>query len=268
VVTWRLMNLLPVAVAAAALVSLAGVSPVEARAADDLESTAEARALFEDGLAHADAGRWSEAADRFERARLLRPSPEITYNLTTALVHQGKLVRASELLRQVLAEPQATPPVKEASTARLAELLPRLAHLTIEVPAAAAGTTVVVDQRPFDAARLGVALPMDPTVHSLELRRGQALVERREVTLREGERRTVSLDKGGPGSALVFSDPGLLAKDVAPPAAADRPSGRSRAWIWAAVGALAIGVTTTAIIASRDSPAPPAGNVDTWTLGR
>jgi hypothetical protein len=231
-----------------------------------VDQTAAARALFEEGLSHGDAGRWAEAADRFERARLLRPSPEITYNLTTALVHEGKLVRASEHLRRLMDEPQAPPPVREAAGARLAELLPRLAHLTIEAPGTPDGPVgaVVVDQQPIDAARLGVPLPMDPASHRIELHQGSAVVEVQVVTLREGERRTITLQKRGPG--LTF-DTKASAHDPSSPAPT-APSSPSRAWAWALVGALAVGVTTTAVLVSRDGPAPPAGNVDTWTLGR
>jgi hypothetical protein len=142
--------------------------------------------------------------------------------------------------------------VREAAAARLGDLLPRLAHLTIEVPAGLQGATVLVDKRPVDPDRLATAMPLDPTSHRIEVHRGSALVEVQGVTLREGERRTVTLGMTAPAMA-------------AQPAA--EPAPRSHAWAWALVGALAVGVTTTAVLATRDGPSPPAGNVDTWKLG-
>jgi hypothetical protein len=228
---------------------------------------AAARALFTEGLTHADAGRWEAAADRFERARALRPSPAITYNLSTALVHKGQLVRASELLREVLAEPQVAPPVRNAANTRLGALLPRLAHLTVELPVASpSGLHVLIDQRPVDTARLGVPLPVDPAAHSLELRRGLARLDQKDVVLKEGERRTVRLGAADVAEAVAVDVVDVRAATEAnatPPAPAS-----SRAWIWAVAGAVAAGTATALVLATRDGGAPPAGNAGTWTLGR
>jgi hypothetical protein len=233
---------------------------------DESQREAAARALFQEGLTHADAGRWGQAADRFEQARLLRSSPEISYNLATALVHQDKLVRATELLRPLSADASAPPAVRAAATGRLAELLPRLAHLTIQAPGGSTDSaTVLIDQQPLDAARLGVPLPVDPARHRIELRRGASLIETQTVTLAEGQRQTVTLQQGVPSLAL-FAQP-LQTTTNAASTPSTGPS-RSHAWAWALVGAMAVGLTTTALLVTRDSPAPPAGNVDTWTLGR
>src|SRR5690349_21617960 len=60
--------------------------------------TALARALFEEGVALADKGDWSAAADRFGRAYELKPTAGIAFNWSSALTKTGKLVQASELL--------------------------------------------------------------------------------------------------------------------------------------------------------------------------
>jgi hypothetical protein len=88
-----------------------------------VDHTAAARALFDQGLELLYVERWGEAADRFQRAHVLRPSPQIIYNLTTALVGMGRLVQASELAHQVSLDPSATPQVREASSARRDQLL-------------------------------------------------------------------------------------------------------------------------------------------------
>jgi hypothetical protein len=274
-------------------------------AREDLDTKAAARTLFEEGLAHADAHRWEQAADRFERASLLRPTPVIDYNLSSALVQVGDLVRASELLRQIAADPKASAEVKQAARAQLAELRPRLAYLRIDPPGdQLRQAKVVVDGHPFDAARLGVELPVNPASHSIELREGSLVVGSRTVLLREGEHRRVtpgpelprvqaarlqrmaaastSTGRGnGIGTATgttgTITTTNLLGAPGFDPRgddtsdsnslAAKAGQGRSRTWIWVTLGAVVAGVTTAVVIASRSDTAPPAGNAGTWMLG-
>jgi len=90
--------------------------------------TMRARALFAEGLDHADAGRWAEAADRFESARAIRDTPEITYNLTTALLELGQLARARRLLEPLASTAQGSPEVRAAAAARLAVIDQKVAQ--------------------------------------------------------------------------------------------------------------------------------------------
>jgi hypothetical protein len=236
-----------------------------------VDRKAAARALFEEGLAHADAQRWTEAADRFERASALQPSPVITYNLTSALVRLGDLVRASELLRGIFADPHATAEVREAARARLGEVRPRLAYLRVEAPRQPGhrSAAVLIDGHPLDDARVGVGLPVNPTSHSIELRTGTAIIGSRQVVLREGERRTVSMNAELPiRAAAVTGDPSFIQLDQGESAglAATADNSKSHKWVWIALGAVAVGITTAAVIATRGDPAP-MGNVGTWNLG-
>ena len=66
-------------------------------------------------FAHRTANR--EAIGHFQRALELHPSPQITYNLTTALMNLGRLVRAAELLRQVSRDPTVSAEVRQAAEA-------------------------------------------------------------------------------------------------------------------------------------------------------
>ncbi|HEY0708968.1 MAG TPA: hypothetical protein VGG33_19325 [Polyangia bacterium] len=255
-----------------------------ASSSGELEQKAAARALFHEGLAAADAQRWEDAADRFERARSLKASPEITYNLSTSLVRLSKLVRASELLREITDDPHAPAPVKAASRARLNEVVPRLAYLTIRVPSRSPGVAdnhddgrtklvVLVDGQPFDEARLGVAVPMDPTAHTVHLRLGTSVLDRRELLLDEGERRTVSFE---PGAGIPVSSRAWQADRVLMPEAnfaTKAEARRSGTWVWVVVGAaVAVGLTATTVAVAMQDPAPmqPRENnvVSTWTIGR
>jgi tetratricopeptide (TPR) repeat protein len=253
----------------------AEVTSPSGEAAESIDRKAAARALFEEGLAHADAQRWAEAADRFERASALRPSPVITYNLTSALVRLGDLVRAVELLREIEADPRAAAEVRQAARARLGEVRPRLAHLRVEAPRQTGhlAVAVLVDGHPLDDARLGAGLPVNPTAHSIELRTGTTIVGSRQVSLREGERRTVSVGAELPpaahGQAAAAGErPNFLQE---PPGesgslAASREGSKSYKWAWVALGAVAVGVATAAVIATRGD-STPMGNVGTWNLG-
>lgn len=239
---------------------------------DDPDRKAAARALFEEGLASADARRWSQAADRFERARALRSSPEITYNLSAAHARLGHLVRAADLLREITWDGQAGAQVKAAARSRLLDILPRLAFLKIEAPRARLQrASVLMDGRPLEEPRLGVAVPVDPTSHSVQLREGTVVVAWREVTLREGERRTVDLGVTKPGEDLAARLPAgqFLTWDA--PAAeleqkADAPK-RRHTWAWLLLGAVVAGVATTAVVMANRDPETPSANVATWTLG-
>jgi hypothetical protein len=205
----------------------------------------------------------------------LRPTPVITYNLTTALLRLGELVRASELLRSISADAHASADVKQAARARLADVQPRLAHLRVDAPGGRLlrSATVVIDGHPLDEARVGVSLPVDPAAHSIELRDGTRIIGTRQVLLREGERRTVRMDAelpvaGGQEETAGFhsgkaGDPGH--QESGSLTAADAGS-RKRTWLWVALGTVVVGAATAAIIASRGDPTPP-GNVGTWTLG-
>lgn len=230
---------------------------------DAPERQAAARALFEEGLEHLRAERWDEAADRFERAHALRPSAEIAYNLSSALIRLGRLVRASELLRQVAQSPQAPDRVRAAAESRLEQVLPRLARLTVRIDGPSDRLVVTVDGRTLDRAMIGVAFPIDPGSHTVEASRaGQRVYER-----------TLDVVEGGAVEATVRvaplaatpAPPGATSLAVRPDAEPERtPRAPARWWLWALGAAVAAGVATAVVVASSGGRAQPErGNVDT-----
>lgn len=255
-----------------AVVIAGAPSPSRAQAVD---RQAAARALFEEGVAHADAGRWNDAADRFSRAHSLRPTPEIAYNLSTALARVGHLVSAAELLRQVIDDPQATARVRAAAEARLAEVDRRLCHVTVHVEGAGPAR-VWLDGRPLDAAAIGVAVAVDPGTHVLEVRTGARTASSRTVTLSDGKRETIVLEAPAPDLQAVRPPPVLAAPAVAPraadvvaapPARSDGDAFWRKGWFWGTVAAVAVTVGVGALLASRSGQGDPVGgNVDTWVV--
>lgn len=211
-----------------------------ARAGDEPAQQAAARALFDQGLEALRAERWDAAADRFGRAYALRPTPEIAYNLSSALIRTGRLVRASELLRRVSADAEAPGPVRTAARTRLKELLPRLGKLTVRVEGDPA--LVRLDGKPLDPAVLGVAFPVDPGTHSVEATQGR----RSPLT------RTVVVDEGGAVGIVLDVDQ------------APRHGGSllRKWWFWTAAAAVAAGSATAFALSRGDELRPgTAGTV-------
>lgn len=233
-----------------------------------VDRTAAARALFIEGLERLDAEDWTEAADRFERALALRPSPQITYNLTTALVPLGHLVRASELLRQVSRDPTASSEVRHAAEARRQEILPRIASLTIDLDEVLLNARLFVDERPIDAAAIGVALPVDPGSHTISARVEGRILASSTITLEDSEERTVTLTPDVEANGADQTEVEVIIDPVEPdppvePTPPTSPPRRSIArqwWFWTIIGAVVVGgaITTGVLVGTQDAdPADP-----------
>lgn len=219
--------------------------PANAQTTPDLEKQAAARALFEEGLAHIEAERFDEAADRFERAYLLRPSAEIAYNLSSALIRKGRLVRASELLRVVAADDRAAEQVGSAARARLDEILPRLGRLTVHLVGAPSDAVVRLDGAVVDPAMLGVAIPVDPGRHTIAATWGTAPPLEKVVVVEEGGRVEASVPVAVPDARRETAR-----------------AGRSRVWLWTALAAVAAGTAAAiAVTQGQEEPAPRHGTI-------
>jgi hypothetical protein len=237
-------------------VARADTGPAETQAATERDAVA--RALFDEGLLHADARRWPQAADRFERAYALRPTPEIGYNLASARIRMGQLVRGCDGLRQVETDAAATAAVRQAAAALRAETEARLGYVTVRAaPREALGRyRLAFDGQPLAPELIGRAFAVDPGIHVVEARlaadRGPAPVPlTRHARVKEAGRVELALDLPPPPVADLTSEA--------------RPAGR-RGWLWAAAGAVLVGSVTAAVLLSRGDRAP-TGNVATWKVG-
>ena len=240
-------------VCAGLIALLAASNARSARAGDavDDHQRATARTLFNEGLEYSDAGRWQEAADRFGRAYAMKPTPEIAYNLAQAYIRLGHLAGGAELLRRAADDPAATPAVRGAAKARLAQVSRRLGRLTVQVPAPP-GAIAYLDGQPLERSRIGVVLPVDPGPHLVQARWPDGAAQARRVTLSEGAETTVAL-----APVVAATDPPREAK----------PGLLHRGWFWVAVGGLAAG-TAAALMVPHLRGGETRGNVDTWHLER
>ncbi len=262
---------------AASLVLLIGSAITSVGRAQDAQQTALARTLFEEGVSLADRGDWVGAADRFERAHSLKPTPGIAYNWASALRETGKLLQAQELLMSVTRDAHADAELKHQAGQALNALSPRIARLKLHVAPAAAGdgetrhadgepdrsTRVEVDGASWPRAAWDVWSPIDPGAHVVLLKRDEAELRRVELSLAEGEQRELVLSEHAAQSA----GPLASGAGLAPGADAGEPTKTplyKRWWLWGAVGAVvAGGVIAAAVVATHhgaQSASPVAGN--------
>jgi hypothetical protein len=231
--------------------------------------TALARALFEEGIALADAGDWNAAADRFGRAYELKPTSGTAFNWASALGKTGRLVQASELLEGVVRDPVAAPELKLDAERKLQELSPRIARLRLSVDPALSGVGIVtVDDKEWPSAVWDVASPVDPGRHVASCRNGDGELARAEIVLREGEQKDLLLTL----SAAADEGPQSAHDAGAAPAGAghrsDRPRRLYKSWIlWTAVGAAVVGGTIAIAVTSAkgDEHGEPMAKGNTGT---
>lgn len=259
--------------ALACVLAAAALAPDVARAQrGGVDPTAAARTLFTEGVAFADRGRWPEAADRFERALALRPSPQIAFNLAQALSHLGQLVRATELLRGVGRDPTADARVKQAAADLLAQVEPRVGRMTIRVTGDPAGVAISVDDEPFELAMLGVAVPIDPGTHRVVVRHGDETIGARELRVADGGSAEAVFDTAPAPSAPTPDETARLEADreasqppVAPAAPERQPESGgilSKWWFWTGALVIVAGATAGVVVAttSGGDPDPVRGS--------
>jgi hypothetical protein len=239
--------------------ALCHVPPVLAQS--DTTRAAAARSLFTDGVAHAQRAEYAAAADRFQRAYELMPTPSIAFNLASALVPLGRLVEASELLARVLRDDSIPQQLRDSAAQQRDRIEPRIARLELRLVGVATDVRVELDGIEHPSATIGVAVPIDPGEHEVRALRGAREVARARVQLDDGERRALTLEltpdapppvPDVPDAALQTSE-----SDV-------RRGGGDEGWIALGVGlgVVAVGavVVLVVLLATPGSPTPLGGN--------
>jgi hypothetical protein len=253
-------------------------TPAESKAAPPYspspEDKAQARKLGVEAFAAVDAKDFVTAEGLFARAIDLYPAPTLRVGRARVLVQLGRLVAASEEYRLVIArtaersDPTSFAAAQKDAQKDLEALLPRIAHLVIQLgPIAAAvkpPAVVRVDDQDFKNSALGLERPVDPGVHKLTVSSADGALARKEVTLAEGEHAQVRLELPAQASpvqlASAASKTGPKAPNATPekaplaPAAAEpSASSFSQGTVIAAVttGVLALGAIATGIVAFK-----------------
>lgn len=171
-------------------------------AATEAGSIERARQLFEQGLAHAQAERWAEAAEAFKQARAISARPSILFNLASVLYRLGSLIEArqvlaaySRLLRAAVGRRNSSATAtnsKREDAGRLQILLDRdVPTLSVRVDPAYAW--VIVDGATRQEQGTDRAFILDPGEHHIEVRAWRHVAQSLTLTLAPGERRTLTI---------------------------------------------------------------------------
>lgn len=202
------------------------------------EDKATARQLGQEGQEALGRKDFKTAEDRFARADKLFHFPVLALGLARAYKGQGKYVLAQETYNRIVRE--GAPPganaivlaaLKDAET-ELAEVQPKIANVTITVAAKDGGEVkdpkVTLDERPVNAAALGVKRPVDPGEHVIKVVAEGFKAAEQRFTVGEGASASapIMLEKGagpaippgpGPGPGPDKPPPGTEPPGNPPP---------------------------------------------------
>jgi hypothetical protein len=207
----------------ALLLPLALAPAEEAQTVSDADRAA-ARELATQGLQLQQAGDFTGALDRFDRAQAVFSAPTHLLHIAQCEAALGKLVEAAETYRTLVRTPLPTsaPPAfvqaQQEGAAELSQVEPRIPAIRVIVrPAVTANMTIQIDGQPMSSALVGVQRPTDPGPHSVVLLApGYARAEQR-ITLKEKEIKDVAFNLGGTVG-------GYYAPPPAPTPSAQNPS--------------------------------------------
>lgn len=204
----------------AALFALGGAPSARADGAGDARA---AQALFEEGRALMDAGRFAEACPKLAESQRLDPGGGTQLNLALCLEGQGRrasaLVAMQEALRVAVRDGRADR--ERMARARVSALERSVARLRVVVPKAAEveGLVVKLDGEVVGPVSFGVATPIDAGTHTLDAAAPSRASSRVAVTVADGELRDVTVPELEAIRALPAERPAPAA-EAPPPAPA------------------------------------------------
>lgn len=195
----------------------------EARAGDPA-----ADAFFQEGKRLYAEGFIPEACAKFEESYRLDPLLGALLNLANCREKEGKLATAWSRWGEAVEIAQRSKDSREGfATEHRKALEPRLPKLTIEVRGdlAGAGLELLRDGAVVGAGAAGVAVPIDPGEHVLEVARGDDVLFRQAFTAVEGRGETVTVDVAAVAAATPIgrragAPPAKTVKAASEPASA------------------------------------------------
>jgi tetratricopeptide (TPR) repeat protein len=146
--------------------SVALASAAQAAPSDDAIEK-ERTEVYREGVALAEAGRWGEALERFQRVVALRSAPRALLALASAEEHVGRLVSAKRTYGKARDDARAEHDEALAGKAEAAlqALEPRVPRLALVVPQEITGATAWLEGAPIEISDDGV--DVDPGVYHL-----------------------------------------------------------------------------------------------------
>lgn len=229
---------------ALALCSLASALSASPAFAGD----AAAEALFRAGREAAERGDDATACARFEESHRIEPAAGTVLNLALCYERRGQIASAWQRLRE--AKERLTPGDERIALvdSKIAALEARLPRLTLRVEPETSGQRVLRDGQELGAASLGVAVPVDPGEHRVQLRTPGSTPRVVTVAVAEGENKELVLEPGPSAANTAAPVP-------APAPASAGNSGRTAGFIIGGVGlaGIATSLVAGAIVLDRKS---------------
>jgi hypothetical protein len=132
-----------------------------------------ARELFREATDDVDAGRFDVALDKFKKVAQVKETPPVRFNVAKCEQALGRLGTALADYELAAKEGQDDPhfaDIVKLAEAQATAIRPRVPRLTVEASAALPpNAKVTLDGDPLAPAALGVALPVDPGRHRVEV---------------------------------------------------------------------------------------------------
>ncbi|XXT23716.1 hypothetical protein WME94_19445 [Sorangium sp. So ce429] len=181
-------------IAAAALgAALLAAPPAWAQTKEEL---AEARALFQEGVALSAANNCAAALAKFQAVANVRRTPQVLFNIAECEARLGRLVSALGNYRIAAAAADGDPKAREVTAnvgPRIEDLEQRIPRLAIRRGQGALTATILLDGSALGAAEMSADIPVDPGPHVVSARIGDREVVRETVTLEERDEKTVEV---------------------------------------------------------------------------
>ncbi|NMC72351.1 MAG: PEGA domain-containing protein [Myxococcales bacterium] len=241
--------------ALAVVCAAAAPRAAEAQASGD---EAEARRLFEEGVAALDREDYATALVAFQRARELSTRPILLYNIGMCQRALLRFPEAIDSLRQFLVEAgqDATDDQRQQVVEVIAEMESSLSQVWVQVNVD--GATLFLDGRQVGSTPLVQPLRVGAGAHVLEARRPGYRDARMPFDVMAGESRQVQLVLEALPAA-VPAGPGPSAE----PPEEEETSVLESWWLWTIVGVVVAGGAVTAGVLLWPEDAPPAAD---WSI--
>ncbi len=249
----------------ACLFALVLAAPASAQEAD----VAQARSLFEAGLAAARAEHWVEARDSFAQSLAISERPSTLLNLAGAQIQTGQLVEGAASYRRFLeiaTGPREAAHRREAQSA-LHDVEERIPHLAFHIENLASSDTVRLDEHVLLPGTLTSESAVDPGPHDVTVLRGGQQIATQHVEVTEGLTLQIEMTIQplvDPAAVVVAHHEEPMDEALAEPVP---PQGGDDTVTWVIVGVaigvvVATGITVGVVLGTQDqSPQPYQGNL-------
>jgi hypothetical protein len=236
--------------------------------ASGADDKAAAQVLFDEGRKLMDAGKFAEACPKLESSQRLDPGAGTLLNLAACYDKNGQTASAWVTYTDAAtASEERHPDWAKRASERAKALYPKLSKLTIDLANPPAGAAVKRDGKPVDTGSLGVAMPVDPGHHVIDVTAPGKLPFHSEVDVaaqNADAHVAVALEAAPVDQQHVDQQP-LKPVEPLPPADTGRGNGQRIAGIViAGVGVVGVGVGAVfgAIAIGQKNAATPNCSAD------